>query len=46
VVIESDTITFRGFLASELFGKTESKQSKLAGSVLMLLGKESARSTV
>ena len=38
LTIENETISFGGFLPSELFGISESKQSKLAGSVLMLLG--------
>jgi Caspase domain len=37
LAIENDAITFRGFLPSELFGDAESKQSQLAGGILMLL---------
>jgi hypothetical protein len=39
LTIELDTVTFRGFLPAELLGKDETKQSKLASGVLMLVGK-------
>ncbi|MEO6812228.1 MAG: hypothetical protein ABI353_24230, partial [Isosphaeraceae bacterium] len=38
IAIEGDTLTFRGFVPSELFGHVDSKQSTLARCVLMLLG--------
>lgn len=38
LAIEGGTLTLRGFLPSELFGDSDSKQSKLVGSVLVLLG--------
>jgi hypothetical protein len=38
LAIENDTLTFHGFMPSEMFGNADSKQSKLAGGVLALLG--------
>ena len=39
LTIEDGSLTFYGFSPSELFGDMDSKQSKLAGSVLMLVGR-------
>jgi len=38
LTLEPNRVSFRGFLASELLGKSETSQSKLAGGVMKLLG--------